>query len=156
MKIHYLFCLAFVTLFASCSLSEKPKFITLEKVSIDGSGLKNKVLKFKADAIFENINDVGGEILADSIFLYINDTKIGSLAPSRFDVPSKDTFAIPLQGEISASKLLGSKKNDLIGNILGVLSKRKVKLDIKGGMTFNKGVINYDYPISETKEITLF
>jgi len=62
------------TIVFNCSVREKPLFVALEDIELVES--TSKTLTLKADAIFQNPNDVGGSLESDNISVLVNDVKV--------------------------------------------------------------------------------
>ena len=82
-------CIAFI----SCSVNEKPQFISVENIKVLES--TSKYLNFTADALFINPNDIGGELKTNGIKVFVNDNEMGTVSTESFKVPAKKEFSVP-------------------------------------------------------------
>ena len=151
MKSLFTFCALLFLTVTSCKVSEKPKFITVNNIEIEN--LSSEEVTFKADAIFENKNVIGGQIMTDKIDVFVDNTWIGEINAEEFNVPAKDTFAVPLQGHFSTSKLLEQKAGDLLSNVLNIFKSRKLPITFRGDLVFKKGLLKYKYHIDKTNNV---
>lgn len=145
-------CLLSILIY-SCTYNEKPIFISVENIEL--LKISNKQVTFKANAVFQNKNDIGGELVTDNITVFANNILIGQLKTEQFNVPARDTFTIPLTGHFSAEKILNNKNNDLINNVLSILTSKKIPITFKGNVIFKKGSFSYSYSIDQTNNVTL-
>jgi len=151
MKSLFTFFILLSLTLVSCKLTERPKFVLVDKIEIQN--ISSKEVNFKANAIFENRNTIGGQIITDSIQVFADNVWIGKINTQDFNIPAKDTFSVPLQGHFSTSKLLNQKGGDLLSSVINIFNKRKVELTIRGNLIFKKGLFKYKYHINKTNNI---
>jgi len=137
----------------SCSVKEPPLFKGIENIEVVDSN--SKMISLKADAIFENQNDVGGEIKSDNISIYINDIKLAQLSSDNFDVPARKEFTVPLKVNISTDSILKIKGTNAIGSLLNSLINKQIKVQYKGDIVYKKFGFSYVYPVDETEMVKL-
>jgi len=151
MKSLFTFCVLLSLSLISCKVSEKPNFITVENIELQNISAKD--VSFKANAIFENKNVIGGTIITDSIQVFADNLWIGNIIAEPFKIPAKDTFSVPLQGNFSTAKLLNQNAGDLLSNVINMFKKRKVDLTLRGDLLFKKGLLKYKYHVDKTNSI---
>ena len=137
----------------SCTVKEKPIFLGIENIEVIGSNSKSITLK--ATALFENPNDVGGNLKSDTISIYVNDIKLATLSSQSFDVPAGKEFTIPLKVTISNDSILKMRGRDAISSLIHSLLKKKIKVQYKGNLVYKTSGFSYTYPIDETKMVKL-
>lgn len=137
----------------SCSVKEKPVFIAVEEIELVES--TSKTVTLKADAIFQNPNDVGGSLESDDISVFVNDIKVAQVSSEQFKVPAKKEFTIPLKVKMSTDSILKLKGTDAIGSLLNSLLNKKIKVQYKGDIIYKTFGFSYTYPIDETEMVTI-
>lgn len=137
----------------SCTVKEKPVFIGIEDIEVVDSNSKSITLT--ATALFENPNDVGGNLKSDDISIYVNDIKLAKLSSESFDVPARKEFTIPLKVDISTDSILKIRGTEAIGSLLNSLINKKIKVQYKGELIYKTFGFSYTYPIDETEMVKL-
>ncbi|NNC50218.1 MAG: hypothetical protein HKO01_06750 [Flaviramulus sp.] len=137
-------------LLSSCSVNEKPKFIGLENIKVLESS--SKFITITADALFINHNDIGGNLKADDIKVFINDNEMATISTESFKVPAKKEFTIPLKTKVPMDSLFSNKS---IGGIIGSLFSKKVKVQYKGDIKYSTFGFYYSYLIDTTEDIKI-
>ncbi len=135
----------------SCNYDKKPKYIRTEKIKVLKA--KKGMLTVSADVYFENLNDFGGKVSTDSIDVYLDNIKIGKVNTQAFDVPVRDTFAIPVTATFDVMKEAKQNAKSLGKPFLEVILNRKLSLSFKGAITFSKGSLFYTYELNQTNDI---
>lgn len=153
MKSLFTFLLVAVSILSSCTLREKPTFVSIEKIDLDK--VSSKEITFKAAAIFKNPNSIGGEISSETIEIYVDSIQVGQIYPASFSVPAKNEFSIPLEGRLSTEKILERNNNDLLSNLLSIVTSQKVAITFKGNLVFKKGFLKHTYHVNETNDIRI-
>ncbi|MEP1487290.1 MAG: hypothetical protein ABJK28_02565 [Algibacter sp.] len=136
--------------FLSCSVTEKPEFINIENIKVLESN--SKFITITADAIFINPNDIGGELKTDAIKVLVNDTEMASISTKNFEVPAKKEFSIPLQANIPTDSLFSNKS---LGNLIGSLFSRKIKVQYKGAIKYKVFGFSHAYDVDQTEDIKI-
>ncbi|MGK0323346.1 MAG: LEA14-like dessication related protein [Psychroserpens sp.] len=137
----------------SCTVKEKPVFIGIEDIEVVDSNSKSITLT--ATALFENPNDVSGNLKSDDISIYVNDIKLAKLSSESFDVPARKEFTIPLKVDISTDSILKIRGTEAIGSLLNSLINKKIKVQYKGELIYKTFGFSYTYPIDETEMVKL-
>jgi len=153
MKSLFTFYILLFLTFTSCTLTEKPTFVSIEDINLDK--VSTDEITFDAAAIFKNPNSIGGKISSDVINIYLDSVQVGQLFPSDFTVPAKNEFNVPLKGRLSASKILKKNNGDFLSNILSIIKSKKVAITFKGDIQFKKGFLKHTYHVDETNEISI-
>lgn len=134
----------------SCSVTEKPEFLNLERVELKHAD-KHSVTIF-AKALFKNPNHVGGQLQANNITITVNDVKVATLQTEPFTVPAKDEFSMPLEITIPTKKVINT--NSLSG-ILNSLITQELTIQYLGDIQYSAIGITYNYPLNYTQNITI-
>nr|WP_321224624.1 LEA type 2 family protein [uncultured Psychroserpens sp.] len=137
----------------SCSVNEKPIFKGIEDIEVVDSN--SQIITLTATALFENPNDVGGNLKSDDISIYVNDIKLAKLSSESFDVPARKEFTIPLKVDISTDSILKMRGTDAIGSLLSSLINKQIKVQYKGDIVYKTFGFSYTYPIDETEMVKL-
>ncbi len=147
---YFTLLLAFVTL--SCHVNEAPVFKELKKINIEKANLKEVV--FETDAIFENINSIGGNITCKELTILVDGVEVGKIEPMVFDVPAKSDFVMPIKGTFYTKNIL-KREGKLLNNLFNAVKSKKINLGIKGDLLFKKGPLDHEYHLEETQEVNL-
>lgn len=140
----------FFSLVFNCTITEKPEFIGLDKIEVVNSDLN--LITLSADAMFNNLNDVGGTLKTDDFKVYINETVVASIISEEFDVPSKQSFRIPLIVSVATDSLLDKKS---LGSLLGSLVSQQLRVRYKGEIDYKVLGYSSTYAIDELQTIKI-
>lgn len=142
-----------VPLFISCSVREKPFFVKIDTMKVASSSSENIVLT--ADAYFINKNDIGGSLESKNIDVIINNTTVAKMSSEIFEVPAGEEFTIPLKVVIPTKKILDNKESGVLGGILNSILNKKINVQYKGIITYDKLGFSYDYEVDTTQEVKI-
>ncbi|WP_405568058.1 LEA type 2 family protein [Polaribacter sp. Asnod6-C07] len=145
--------LALFLFFYSCSVKKQPIFIKIDDVKI--VSFAADTLKLRANAFFENPNDVGGKISTDDIAIFVNDIEIAQVFSDEFKVPARDKFTIPLTANVPTKKLLNSDKNGVLGGLINSFITKKVNVRIKGNLEYVVFGFKKEFIVDKTEEIKI-
>lgn len=137
-------------LFTGCNISEKPEFLKVENIKILESTADNITLS--ADALFNNPNDVGGELSTDQIKVLINENEMAYVSSETFKVPAKESFTIPLKAIIPKDSLLSNKS---IGGLIGSLFSKNIRVQYKGDIKYKIFGFSHTYNVDKTENIKI-
>lgn len=140
----------FFSLVFNCTITEKPEFIGLDKIEVVNSDLN--LITLSAEAMFNNLNDVGGTLKTDDFKVYINETVVASIISEEFDVPSKQSFRIPLIVSVATDSLLDKKS---LGSLLGSLVSQQLRVRYKGEIDYKVLGYSSTYAIDELQTIKI-
>lgn len=151
MKLKCLFVLSFF--FAlSCTVTEKPEFIKVKDVKIISANTKEIIIQ--TDLLFYNKNNVGGNIETKNINVLLDSIKVATMKTSLFKIPKESEFVVPLTTNIPYDKIFNDNKKNILGNLLNILTSKKMKVQFKGDVSYKLGAFNYDYPLDYSEEIS--
>lgn len=150
---YFLLVIIFSFAFMGCSFSKQPVFKKVGNFKV--LSISADKIEIKADAFFDNPNDVGGEISTDKIIVFANDIEVAQVSSSPFKVPARDSFEIPLLANISTKKLLNTDKNGVLGGLLNSLLSRKVKIQLKGNLEYKVLGFKKEFFVDKTEEIKI-
>ena len=136
--------------FCACNVKEKPEFIGVKNIKIEDAD--RLTVDIKADAVFNNPNDIGGKLSTESIKVYVNDVEMATLVSDEFKVPSKEEFTIPLEVSIPTDSIISNKS---IGGLLGSLLSQKLKVQYKGDIKYKVLGFSHTYNIDKTEDVKL-
>jgi LEA14-like dessication related protein len=140
-------------LLLACKVTEKPEFIGVNSLKI--KKVSTKEFTVLANLQFQNKNDVGGTLQAKEIHVFIDSIDVATVATEVFNVPKKEAFELPLQVQIPFDKIYKNNKQNLLENIMNIISNKKVNIFYKGVIRYEKGVFHYNYPLDYQQEISL-
>lgn len=150
-NILYLFVIFLVI--TSCSVNKQPIFIKVDNVKL--ISVATDTIKLKADAFFENPNDVGGKIATDKIKVLVNGEEVAQVFSDEFKVPARNEFSIPLIAHIPTKNIFNTKKEGVLGGLLNSLLTNKVTIRIKGNLEYVVFGFKRDFLIDKTQEIKI-
>ncbi|WP_223267254.1 LEA type 2 family protein [Polaribacter sp. IC073] len=116
---------------------------------------ESDTIKLKADAFFENPNDVGGKITTEDIKVFVNGAEVAQVFSDEFKVPARNEFSIPLIAHIPTKNFLNSNKNGALGGLLNSLITNKVNVQIKGNLEYVVFGFKREFLIDKTQEIKI-
>ncbi len=145
--------LLLIFLTTSCAIKQKPVFIKIEGIKLVEAN--SKTLTLKADALFNNPNDVGGRLNTEGVTVFVNDVLMGVVRAEEFKVPAKKDFRVPLQIEVNTKDLLNKDPNGFLGGLLNSVLNRSLKVKYEGVIQFRALGFSYKYPISKTETIKI-
>ena len=145
------FILISTVLCYGCTIDSKPEFLGIDKIRVERASIDSITLN--ADALFNNLNDLGGTLLTDEIKVFIDDVYIAKVSSVPFNVPARDKFTVPLKVDFSTYRLIQEDKGGLLGTILKQVLNKKVVVNFKGDLTYRLAGFSYDYPIDHREEI---
>lgn len=136
-----------------CEFTEKPEFIKVDNIGV--YKVSKDTISLKADAIFNNGNDLGGILHSDEIKVFIDSVYIAKVSSKAFKVPPKNQFTIPLMVDFPTSMLIEESKGGLLGTIIKQMLNNKVVINFKGDLTYKLAGFSFDYPIDHSQEIII-
>jgi len=134
----------------SCKVKEKPEFLRVENIKVLESTASSVTLT--ADAFFLNPNDIGGELKSDGIKVFVNDNEMATVVTKSFKVPAKNEFRIPLKAVIPADSIFSNKN---IGDLIGSLFSKKMKVQYKGDIKYKTLGFTYTYEVDKTEDVKI-
>ncbi|MEW7290440.1 hypothetical protein [Aquimarina sp. 2304DJ70-9] len=149
----FLLLLTILMLITSCSISKKPEFKYVGNLKVKNIGLRNITLK--ADAVFNNPNNLKGKLSIDDIHVFVDNIDVGTISSEEFDVPAQSEFAIPLEGTFSLSKIYEKNKTSILGSVLKVIQTDSLNIQYKGSIRYHLGSFSYPYKIDKEQKISL-
>lgn len=139
-----------VLTFISCSVKEKPVFLSVENIKVLES--TSNIITLTADALFENPNDIGGELQTDEIKVFVNGNEMASVSTESFDVPAKKEFSIPLKANVPTDSLLSDKS---LSSLLGSLFSKTIKVQYKGEIKYKVFGFSHTYAVDKTEDVKI-
>ena len=150
-KCFYLFTVLLIIY--SCSVKKKPIFIKVDNLKI--ISVDRDTIRLKAEAFFDNPNDIGGKISTDAISVIVNGADLAQVSSEEFKVPARDKFTIPLKVVIPTKKVFENNKNGIIGGLLNSFLNRSIKVQFKGELKYKVLGFSRVYPIDKTQDIKI-
>lgn len=150
---YFLIVLLVVFTLVGCTINKQPIFIKVDNVKL--VSVSSDTIQIKAEAFFENPNDVGGKITTDELKIYTNDVEVAQIFSDEFKVPARKTFQIPLLAKIPTKKLLNTNKNGVLGGLLNSLITRKINILIKGNLEYVVLGFKRDFLVNTSKELDI-
>ncbi|WP_426430766.1 LEA type 2 family protein [Winogradskyella sp. HB-48] len=150
MKKSIVFILVICSLVFNCTFREKPQFIGIDNFKVLDSNIEN--ITISADAEFSNPNDLGGTLQTDALKVFVNDKEIAIFNSKEFEVPSKNTFKIPLTVSVATDSIID--KSNLSG-FLGSLLSKKIKVQYKGDIKYKVLGYSSSYKVDKTEDIKI-
>lgn len=127
----YLTLLLLVLLFVGCSAPQEPIFKGFRNIKT--TTVSTKKITVTGNAVFQNPNTLGGEVVATNIEVMVNDISAGIIAQDlAIPVPASLEFAIPLTFNIAPRDLYENDRNGTLGGIINAVFNKKVDLHYLG------------------------
>lgn len=146
----------FIVLFlviSSCSVNKEPVFLKVDNVKV--ISIASDTIRLKAEAFFENPNDVGGKIATDNLSIFVNNSEVAQVFSDDFKVPARKEFAIPLHVVIPTKRVFENNKNGILGGLLNTIFNKSIKIQFKGNLQYKFLGFKKVFVINQTKEIKL-
>ena len=140
-------------LLVACKVTEKPEFIGVNSLKINTVSAKEFTVL--ANLQFQNKNDVGGTLQANEIHVFIDSVDVATVNSEVFKVLRKATFELPLKVHIPFDKVYKKNKQNLLENIMNIVSNKKINILYKGKVRYKLGGFHYNYPLNYKQEISL-
>jgi len=150
-KICYVLFLSFIIF--SCTFTEQPVFIKIKNVCVEKANLSKVIIN--ANALFENINDIGGNLELNKLEVFANGIKVSNISTKKFKVPIKDKFSIPIKVSFSPKQVFDDHKKGFPANIFNSIKNKRVTLLYKGVISYSLGDYSYDYNINYSQKVEL-
>jgi hypothetical protein len=141
-----IYCLLLI----GCSIKEKPEFLAIDNFTIES--YNSKYIVVRANALFNNPNNINGKLTSDGIKVFINDVEMAQVSSVSFDVPAKKNFKIPLLVNIPTDSIISNKS---LEGLLGSLFSEKLKVQYKGDLKYKVFGFSHIYPVDKTEDIKL-
>jgi LEA14-like dessication related protein len=125
---------------ASCSKPEAPEYLgfrdfALESLSMDSSSLHTEL-------VFYNPNPFSMELKRGDVNVFLNDKLANHyVMDSTINIPTKDTFYVPLNLKVSPKLLISSALSMLMNN-------NKIKVRIAGSVRVKRSGVSFNVPIN--------
>ncbi|MCI2229692.1 LEA type 2 family protein [Polaribacter sp. MSW13] len=148
--------LYFITLsllISSCAVKKKPIFIKVDNIKI--VSFTSDTIRLKAEAFFENPNDVGGKISTDEIKVIINGAEVAQVSSDEFKVPARNEFTIPLNVVVPAKKVFENNKNGILGGLINSVLNKTVKVQFKGKLNYVVLGFKKEFIINKTEDLKI-
>jgi len=145
--------LLLIVLMTACTIKQKPEFIKIDGIQLVDAN--SKTLTLKAEALFNNPNDVGGRLNTEGVNVFVNDILMGVVRAEEFKVPANKDFRVPLQIEVNTKDLLKKDQNGFLGGLLNSVLNRTLKVKYEGVIQFKAFSFSYSYPINKTETINI-
>lgn len=140
-------------LMCSCNVNKEPVFIKIDNLKL--ISFKNDTIRLKANAFFQNPNDVGGKISTDEIKVIVNGTEVAQVSSDEFKVPARNEFIMPLKVAISAKQIFKNNKNGILGGLLNSILKKSIKVQFKGDLKYKVFGYSSNYPVDITQDLKI-
>lgn len=150
-KVFYF--LAVFLLICSCSVNKKPVFLKIDNLKL--ISIQSDTIRLKANAFFQNPNDVGGKIATDEIKVIVNGAEVAQVSSDEFKVPARDEFTIPLKVVIPARKVFENNKKGILGGLLNSVFRKSIKVQFKGEIQYKVFGFSSNYPVDITQDLKI-
>ena len=148
--IKKLFVATLLFTFLSCTVRETPEFIGVKNIKVVES--TKTFVTIEGEGLFRNPNDIGGELKAEGIKVYINGNQMATLTSESFDVPAKEEFTIPLKVNIPTDSIFSNKN---IGGLIGSLFSKNIEVKYQGTIKYKVFGFSHSYIVDETDNVKI-
>jgi len=142
--------LVFIFIVLGCTVTEPPQFLGVKNIKVLES--TQTFVTIRGEGIFKNPNDIGGELKADGIKVYINGNEMATVSSESFEVPVKEEFTIPLKVNIPTDSIFSNKN---IGGLIGSLFTQKIEVQYKGKIKYKVLGFSHSYDVDDTENIKI-
>jgi len=137
----------------SCSTPKKPVFKYVSNIEVKNVSMRNVTIK--ADAVFNNPNNLNGKLSIDDIHIFVDNIDVGTISSQEFNIPSKKEFTIPLEGKFSLSKIYKENKNTILNSLLKMAQTDSLLIKYRGNIRYHLGNFSYPYKINKEQKVSL-
>lgn len=152
MKLKFVLIIQLI-FFVSCTVTEKPEFVKLDSIKVKHSS--TKTITVVTNAHFLNKNSVGGKLQLNTIDVFVDSIAVAKINSEIFEVPKKEKFTIPLTVKIPYDKVFKKNKNNILDNVLNMLTRKEILIQYKGTIRYKLGKFSYDYPLDYSNKVKL-
>ena len=142
--------LAFTWFIISCTVKEPPEFLGVQNIKVLEA--TKTYVTISGEGLFKNPNDIGGELKADGIIVYVNGNEMATVSSESFKVPAKEQFTIPLEVNIPTDSIFSNKS---LGGLLGSLFSKKMEVKYQGKINYKVLGFSHFYDVDETEEVKI-
>jgi len=142
--------LVFAFVICSCTVKEPPVFVGIKNIKVVES-TKTYII-IKGEGLFKNQNDIGGELKAEGIKVYVNGNEMATVSSESFEVPAKEEFTIPLKVNIPTDSIFSNKN---LGGLIGSLFGKKIEVKYQGKILYKVLGFSHFYDVEETEIIKI-
>lgn len=150
MKNTIYFGLLFLVI-TSCSIDKQPIFKKVDNIKV--ISFKGDTIHLKAEAFFENPNDIGGKIATDEIKVIVNGADVAQVSSEEFKVPARKAFVVPLKVVIPTRKIFENSKGGILGGLLNSVLNKSIKVQFKGDLKYKVFGFSKVYAVDKVQEI---
>ncbi|WP_298764864.1 LEA type 2 family protein [uncultured Polaribacter sp.] len=150
MKNTIYFGLLFLVI-TSCSIDKEPIFKKVDHIKV--ISFKGDTIHLKAEAFFENPNDIGGKIATDGIKVIVNGADVAQVSSGEFKVPARKAFVVPLKVVIPTRKIFENSKGGILGGLLNSVLNKSIKVQFKGDLKYKVFGFSKVYAVDKVQEI---
>lgn len=150
MKNTIYFGLLFLVI-TSCSIDKQPIFKKVDHIKV--ISFKGDTIHLKAEAFFENPNDIGGKIATDEIKVIVNGADVAQVSSEEFKVPARKAFVVPLKVVIPTRKIFENSKGGILGGLLNSVLNKSIKVQFKGDLKYKVFGFSKVYAVDKVQEI---
>ena len=140
----------FLVVLLSCTVKEPPEFIGIKSIKVLES--TKTFITLQGEGVFKNSNDIGGELKADDIKVYVNGNEVATVTSKSFEVPAKDEFSIPLIVNIPTDSIFSNKN---IGGLISSLFNKKIEVKYQGKINYKVFGFSHNYNVDETETVKI-
>ncbi|WP_439132300.1 LEA type 2 family protein [Polaribacter sp.] len=137
----------------SCSINKKPVFIKVDNLKL--ISVKKDTIRLKANAFFQNPNDVSGTIATDEIKIYVNGAAVAQVSSDEFKVPARNEFTVPLKVVIPTREIFKNNKNGILGGLLNSVLNKSIEIQFKGNLQYKVFGYASNYPVDITQNLKI-
>ena len=143
-----LYALALIVL--SCTVKEPPEFLGVRSIKVLES--TKTFIIISGEGLFKNSNDIGGELKAEGIKVFVNGNEMATVSSESFDVPAKEEFTIPLKVNIPTDSIFSNKN---LGGLIGSLFSKKIEVKYQGKINYKVFGFSHSYDVEETEIVKI-
>ena len=148
-----LLLLLFVVSFIGCSAPKTPDFKKIKNARV--TNVDGKVYTVTADAVYNNPNSIGGNLVGMEMDVTIDDVLITHLSQTKSAVIQPETdFEVPITFDADITKIIGENKG-FLRCVLDKLLKEEVDVNYKGHLEVQFLNKRFKIPVDYTEAVSV-
>lgn len=129
-----------ISLLTSCSKPEAPEYLGFRNFALESLSMDSSL--FHTELVFYNPNPFSMELKRGDVNVFLNDKLANHyVTDSSINIPTKDTFYVPLNLKVSPKLLISSALSMLMNN-------NKIKVRFTGSVRVKRSGVSFNVPIN--------
>jgi LEA14-like dessication related protein len=145
--------ISFLIALVGCSTPKTPDFKKIKNARV--TNVSGKLYTVTADAVYNNPNSIGGNLVGMEMDVIVDDVLITHLSQTKSAVIQPETdFEVPITFDADITKIIGENKGFLKG-MLDKLLKEEVDVNYKGHLEVQFLKKRFKIPVDYTEAVAV-